>query len=890
VDDSGNGRAPYGYANYGYLIRWANPGGDWLDANGTAQGGTFFSQGGASSANTITVDMTTLVQKWYANGNTGAMLRQAASGDVNICSRHGNAESLWPSLIINDGTNTYTAQCSCFASLNTSTVNADLSSTFSVDWNNHAVVQFTLPAVSNVVSAQMVLHTIGSIGGYQLGVWEARHPKVWGGEGTRELGIAAGYDGDANLSSHPAVLNSCDYTGGWESFYNLDGYNTYDASFGFQPDLGANGVRLGYPVGNHTAMSKLHQFTYGNINAVGHDELYFRYYIYFEPDYAINVTDGCKMPGLAGRYGVWNRGMANAYDASNGGNGGDIVTGLGYDSLRPSQSLSGFSMRGHATCTGMADLPQNPLPPQIPASIYAYWSEMIPFWGNIFRFGDDTMGWVNYLTDQWYCIEHRVKMNTLTGTPDVNNNYTPNRDGIVEGWVNGVKVFSRANLILRRHPDIHVDEVWLNHYHGGTNVVANPMHFRQAATVVSTQYVGPMGGRGALVTINRNTPYDINPCPAENTGGSCLWSGTPRGSNGFRFLFENFSGGIYCPGINSLVMWSGGEMYNGPATKFSFDTGLWSVASDLPTDIMGTNQDNDPHFNKQWGTFGGYQYDSGGPFGVAAPPHTYDVLCYLPPEWGGGPKGSLLAPTRAVYYQVNSTPWSVKCDLATGHWSPGSQNGSLIHNTGGGHSWVADPPNRRFLAIPGGASQYTTDRIFTLTFADTSGRGVHSNGPSFADVAVPRLPCQVMGANRTVLIAGGNAANDLLLQAYDADALDKIYVLNRTTPNFIFGSCIGMTYVPDTGEFWLLPAVSTSFHGDEPAEELKPVEALYRVIPPSSASQRFTGAWQVVRVPITGAVGYNPSGVWKRFMYYPPTKSLVWCSQLRGPVYSLRVA
>jgi hypothetical protein len=385
------------------------------------------------------------------------------------------------------------------------------------------------------------------------------------------------------------------------------------------------------------------------------------------------------------------------------------------------------------------------------------------------------------------------------------------------------------------------------------------------------------GPIGTIITINKNTPYDANPCPAENGGGQCIWTG----GAGFSTIFEQYSGGLYCPGDDSLVMWSGGEHYWGPGIKFTFATGLWSVASDLPTDITGTDVSEDPDFDVQWGTFGD---------GVPPAPHTYDCLCYLPPDWGGGANGSLVVPTRNVYFQVSSTKYSMKCDLATKHWSHASSNASAIQNTGGGHSWVADPPNRRYLGIPGGSSQYTADRIYTLSFPDTSGLGTHGSGPAFAEVALPRLPCQALGANRTVLIAGGSPVNNLLLMAYDADALDTIYALTCTLPGYVYGSSIGLAYVPDTGEFWALPAVSSTYTGDEAAEAKKPLEALYRIIPPSNPNKRFTDPWTVVKVPVSGAWGYNPSGVYKRFMFYPPTKSLVWCANLRGPVYSLRVA
>ena len=409
-----------------------------------------------------------------------------------------------------------------------------------------------------------------------------------------------------------------------------------------------------------------------------------------------------------------------------------------------------------------------------------------------------------------------------------------------------------------------------------------PVKKSSGSTVTTPPPTGPVM---VVTTISRNTMKQANPCQAENSGagggggiagGGCNYSG----SLGMLMAFVGWNGGVLIG--DKLVTFNGGENSFGPGMAFDIPTGLWSQCTPATTCTLQIDYVHDPTFDGVWGVFAD---------GIPPPGHTYDCLEGMPPEWGGGPLGSLVVPQRDVIYGVGSTSMSMRCDLATKTWyraAPTRIQTSVL-NTGGGNSWVRDANNRRFLGIAGATSQTANNQIATLTFPDNSGAGVQGHGPQFASTLVPHYPVQRQApAQHKVLIAGAGADWNLLLQVYDSDTLAAIRTVTWTGDSIYNSAGLGLAYVPDTNEFWAMPTASPTYNGTNPNPEYsKPVVELFRITPPSDW---FGGTWRVVRVPITGAIGYTPNGMWKRLDYHPPSKSLIWASNYDGPVYSLKVA
>ena len=141
----------------------------------------------------------------------------------------------------------------------------------------------------------------------------------------------------------------------------------------------------------------------------------------------------------------------------------------------------------------------NPYGRLVPLAYYAYHANMRPagatsetWYGDVWRWGSAKLGYVNLEEGRRYDIEHYVKMNTVIGPFDKFGNGTAREDGIVRGWLNGVLVFERTNVVLRKHPAIKIDEVWLDHYHGGMTPAERAHEFAMDSLVVARKYIGPL--------------------------------------------------------------------------------------------------------------------------------------------------------------------------------------------------------------------------------------------------------------------------------------------------------------------------------------------------------------------------------------------------------------
>ena len=201
------------------------------------------------------------------------------------------------------------------------------------------------------------------------------------------------------------------------------------------------------------------------------EELFLRYYLKLGPGFDPNVCgpdgavvdSGGKFPGPADV-------RTNADPGGQCGNGGNPSDGLHCWSLRSKfrncyggSSGSACATRGATTRFGH----------------YAYFPGSRDFWGvsgywDTHPYDQSTgeggtcrtiasnlycgIAGGGLLPERWYRIEMHVKMNS------------PGRaDGILEGWLDGQKVFLKSNMIYRfpGHDDLHVRTMWLNIHTGG---------------------------------------------------------------------------------------------------------------------------------------------------------------------------------------------------------------------------------------------------------------------------------------------------------------------------------------------------------------------------------------------------------------------------------------
>ncbi len=300
---------------------------------------------------------------------------------------------------------------------------------------------------------------------------------------------------------------------GWPTTFTRPTSQLADATFTMDPELGVPALGVKYHVGDFTPFSNVPDHLWSRKSSAGRSvnpangslirddtpsaqylalnhpnspsELYFRYYLKLQKGYQCS-SQGKKLPGLAGRYGKWTGTDTNGYYAPTAGNGGSPTKGT-YDPANG--GFSGWSLRHHAFA-GPTDA--NPYADLVPLNYYAYHAKMTDVFGEMWRWGNPTTGFVNLEQDRWYCIEHYAKVNDVVGPFDVNGNGTAVENGVVRGWIDGVMVFEKTNAVLRKHPAIKIDEVWLDHYHGGTTPAEAEHPLQMAALVVAKNYIGPM--------------------------------------------------------------------------------------------------------------------------------------------------------------------------------------------------------------------------------------------------------------------------------------------------------------------------------------------------------------------------------------------------------------
>lgn len=179
--------------------------------------------------------------------------------------------------------------------------------------------------------------------------------------------------------------------------------------------------------------------------------MYFRYYLRLARSWW-NASDGGKLPGFAGTYGA-------------AGWGG-----------RPWNGVKGWSMRGHF---GLHAPASHPAAGQTMLGTYAYHSKTSQFGEPLPWAQADFAGLLG--PDRWICVEQYLKLNT-----------PGQEDGMLQVWVDGRLALENNNLRLRDLPTIHIEEVWMNVFHGGTRTAPAAMHAYIDSVVVARRYIGPV--------------------------------------------------------------------------------------------------------------------------------------------------------------------------------------------------------------------------------------------------------------------------------------------------------------------------------------------------------------------------------------------------------------
>lgn len=430
------------YFNKGADILWRNrPGGDWLDANQLPQGPTPFVQ--LRTTGTVAPywhegDITTLVNR-LAVANSGFFMK--VTGTTKMYTRTGE----FPPQVVftKDGVDTVIPLSALQAQSGSGS--PVVSPLISIDSTRHSIGQFP------ILPYDTVKLRIAATGKVTMSIFEIHQPKVYDFKGTPEYGIAKNYQGDVGLKKHPDVyftdVNADNHAENqaeidWrKTLWNPGGRNTATLEATGGPDggpclkgtipQGSSGsdisrmaewsrnfhTNAGRVIGRFNVWNGLrtkldHDSAYrltDPSHADAPEELYFRYYIKNAVNRMNCAIEGDKLPGICGPYGDWN---GTGYYGNSDGNGGASTNGrrnrFGF--------LSGWTMRLH-----MQKRPSdgNPFGEQLKRGlgVYAYHCHQPTEWGDTWYWGNDdpNIGRVLVDPDKWYCIEQRVKLNTIRG-------------------------------------------------------------------------------------------------------------------------------------------------------------------------------------------------------------------------------------------------------------------------------------------------------------------------------------------------------------------------------------------------------------------------------------------------------------------------------------------
>jgi hypothetical protein len=485
------------YYNRSARLAWDNLMGDWADANGTAQGSAAYATSSLPDDNTPgphTWNVKNLVSDWMNDvPNQGFMLRQTGgAGPFDFYSKEHPVAAERPQLTVATSAGDFTLTPEADTHLDSSTYQGFGDDTRLRVSSNPTLLRFDLAAIpggATINSATLQLWSYAEYGSSSLevGVFRVFHDP--GPLPPAQNGLAYSYEGDVGVDGHPDVYEHTTFTNtSWSDVYaNADSPNLQLVSGepGFEP-LGGSALKITVPEGENTGSG--FAFKFDDQTGAEPEEIFFRYYIRIDQSW--DPTYGGKFPGISGTYGV-------------AGWGG-----------RPSDGTNGWSARGlyQPSVVGV----DNPLHDTVPVGHYVYHADQATQWGDNVLWQDAYLGYLE--KDRWYSIEQHLVLNT----PGVS-------DGILETWVDGRLAYRQTNWHWRDTSSLKIEQIWLNVYHGGSDVPDQDISLYIDNIVIADSYIGPM--RGAPCAPTSGTFIDDDGSIFEDSIEALAAAGITRGCN-----------------------------------------------------------------------------------------------------------------------------------------------------------------------------------------------------------------------------------------------------------------------------------------------------------------------------------------------------------------------
>ena len=409
------------------------------------------------------IDVTRLIQGWWKSSppQPGLLIRHLSGNPVSFSSREFADSALRPTLSLKwaDGRRKL-LEAAADVALDCSTHQAlGAMDTLLLAGHSSLALRFNLkvdPGQAAPVEAQLWLtRTPQGLGAasslevlpIRLGAGDATAP--------RPGGLASQFPKDQGLERHPDVLFVDRFDGGRLAKAWLASKDSNvkivddDPAHAFEA---LDGPALRITIDKGAQLGSDLRYRFRQHHGSEPDDIYFRYCLRLAKTWA-GAVEGGKLPGLAGTYG----------QAGWGGRGWD--------------GQKGWSLRGSF---GLPTNASHPVPSHIMLGTYAYHGGSGSTYGEVLPWtGSGAAGVV--ALNRWWCIEQHVKMNT------------PGRsDGVLEVWIDGRPVLSRSDLRLRDLPTLHIEEAWLDIFHGGMKTAASAMHAYVDNVVIARSYIGPV--------------------------------------------------------------------------------------------------------------------------------------------------------------------------------------------------------------------------------------------------------------------------------------------------------------------------------------------------------------------------------------------------------------
>ena len=309
------------------------------------------------------------------------------------------------------------------------------------------------------------------------------------------------------------------------------------------PFKGNKCLKVVIPHGEHYGVSMGFYFKRHGLEEP--EEIYFRYYIYVGSTWG----GGGKFPGIAGTYGV-------------AGWGG-----------RRADGTNGWSAR-----MAFAEVDKED---EIAIGYYVYHADMQSNYG-------DTWIWGTIKKGEWHCIECYVKMNE-----------PKKRNGILRGWIDGKLVFEKTNLRFRDTPELKIECIWFNVYHGGKNPAKRDMEAYFDNVVIARNFIGPYG-------YGKPIPSFMNQVNSDNITEETItlqWTKSPDPNfDKYEILMASSPEGSW-KSIANLTTTTYEVTGLSPGTSYFFKVRVWDKFgryTDEETNIIQVTTKLPPFYSQLW--------------------------------------------------------------------------------------------------------------------------------------------------------------------------------------------------------------------------------------------------------------------------------------------------